>query len=47
MSEKISVKILLCGVALSPLGLGYFVPMVLPLGAILVVVGVVLLWLDK
>jgi hypothetical protein len=40
-------KVIWTGVALSGLGLGYFLPIVLPVGAIVVLVGVVLLWLDK
>jgi hypothetical protein len=42
-----SNKIIWCGIGLSGFGLGYFIPILLPVGAILVVVGVVLLILDK
>jgi hypothetical protein len=42
-----SGKILWTGIALSGLGLGYFLPIVLPVGAIMVIIGAVLMWLDK
>jgi len=42
-----SGKIMWTGLGLSALGLGWFFPVVAPLGAILLVFGVVLLWLDK
>jgi hypothetical protein len=42
-----SSKIIWTGVALSGLGLGLFLPIVLPVGAIVLVVGVVLMWLDR
>lgn len=42
-----SSKIIWTGIALSGLGLGMFLPIVLPVGAIVVCVGVVLMWLDK
>jgi len=42
-----SGKIIWTGMALSGLGLGFFLPVVLPVGAIVLVVGVVLMWLDK
>lgn len=40
-------KIFFSGLALSGLGLGYFLPVVLPVGAVVVVVGIILIWLDK
>ena len=42
-----SGKIIWTGIALSGLGLGMFLPVVLPVGAIILCVGVVLAWLDK
>lgn len=42
-----SGKIIWTGVGLSALGLGYFLPIVIPVGAIILIIGVVLMWLDK
>lgn len=40
-------KVFTVGLALSPLGLGFFLPVVVPAGAVVLVVGAVLLLLDK
>lgn len=40
-------KVMAVGFGLSPLGLGAFVPVVVPAGAVVLVVGVVLVLLDK
>jgi len=42
-----SGKIIWTGIGLSGLGLGYFLPVVTVVGAVVLVVGVVLMWLDK
>lgn len=42
-----SNKVIWSGVALSGLGLGYFFPMLLPIGAVVLIAGCVLLWLNK
>lgn len=42
-----SIKIIWTGIGLSALGLGYFLPITAPIGAIVLIVGVVLLWRDK
>ena len=42
-----SGKIIWTGVALSALGLGFFFKPVIIIGAVVLVVGVVLMWLDK
>lgn len=40
-------KIAWVGLGLSPLGLGHFIPELIPAGAIVLVVGVVAIVLDK
>ena len=40
-------KIAWSGLALSGLGLGYFIPQVIVVGAVVLIGGVVLLWLDR
>lgn len=40
-------KIIAVGFGLSPLGLGYFFPVLLPAGAIILFVGVVAVVLDR
>lgn len=42
-----SNKIIWTGIALSTLGLGRFIPSVAVVGAVVLMVGVLLLWLDK
>lgn len=42
-----SGKIIWTGVALSGLGLGHFLPEVVVVGAVVLIVGVVLMWLDR
>jgi hypothetical protein len=42
-----SGKIIWTGVALSMLGLGYFFKPVIIVGAVVLCIGVVLMWLDK
>lgn len=40
-------KVFTVGLALSALGLGYFIPAVVPAGAVVVVVGAVLVVIDR
>jgi hypothetical protein len=40
-------KVMVVGFALSPLGLGLFFPVIIPAGAVVLVVGAVLVLLDK
>lgn len=40
-------KIFTVGLALSPLGLGFFLPIVVPAGAIILCVGAIAIVLDK
>jgi len=40
-------KILWTGIALSGLGVGYFIPQTVVVGAVIVIIGAILLWLDK
>jgi hypothetical protein len=40
-------KVFFVGIGLSTLGLGYFIPLLIPASAIVVMVGVVMIVLDK
>lgn len=40
-------KIMVIGIGLSPLGLGYFLPVLIPAAAIVVFVGAVLVLIDR
>ncbi len=40
-------KVMALGFGLSPLGLGHFIPILIPAGAIILIVGAVMVLLDK
>lgn len=40
-------KVFLVGIGLSPLGLGYFIPVLVPAAAVVVVVGGLMVLLDR